>query len=331
MTKPLSVGVIGAGRIGRLHAENLKFSPLYQLKYVSDPYLDQSWSDTLGVSGLKEHQPILADPEVEAIFICSPTPTHAPLIIEAAQHNKAIFCEKPISLDLETTESCLQQVDSLGAKLQIGFNRRFDPNFDQIKQVIEGNKIGRPHLLRITSRDPSPPSLEYVKSSGGMFLDMSVHDFDMARFLMASEVVEVFTVGANLVDPAIGEAGDVDTAIITLKFDNGAIGVIDNSRKAVYGYDQRVEVFGSLGAIATENEVPTRTVLSTQDGIVSEKPLNFFLERYQQAYLREIDSFYHYCRSSEASPVSGNDGLMALKIGVAAQKSLDTNVPVSVK
>ncbi|MBF0279970.1 MAG: inositol 2-dehydrogenase [SAR324 cluster bacterium] len=328
--KKYIVGVIGAGRIGLLHLNNLKKLPHVSVKAVSDPYIDQIEIESADTMMLKSHQGIMDDPEIDAVFICSPTPFHVPLIIEAAKAGKHIFCEKPISLDLETTEKCLQEVKSCGVKLQIGFNRRFDPNFAKIRKVLSEGKIGDPHVLRITSRDPSPPPIEYVKISGGIFLDMMIHDFDMARFLIGSEVKEVFAAGANRIDPQIGECGDVDTAIVTLKFENDVLGVIDNSRQAVYGYDQRVEVFGASGSIATENKLPTQTVLSTETGVITEKPLYFFLERYQDAYVQEANAFFDYLSQDVPSPVAGNDGLAALKIALAALKSLKKNQPVQV-
>ncbi|MGE5642747.1 MAG: inositol 2-dehydrogenase, partial [Byssovorax cruenta] len=249
----LRFGVIGAGRIGKIHAENLATRiPGAQVSAIADVDLKaaQDLTDRLHVPmALEDYHAILSDPNIDAVAICSSTDTHADIIVEAARAGKYIFCEKPIAYDLEKIDAALEEVDKAGVKLQIGFNRRFDPNFRKVRTMIAEGKIGTPHIIRITSRDPAPPPLSYVKVSGGMFLDMTIHDFDMARYLSGSEVEEIYAVAGVMVDPAIGEAGDVDTAIITLRFANGAIGTIDNSRKAIYGYDQRVEVFGSNGMI----------------------------------------------------------------------------------
>ncbi len=327
--KKINIGVIGAGRIGRIHAANLLASPGFNVKYISDPFIDESWVNSLSVTPLKSHEVMFEDSDIDAICICSPTSTHADLIVGASGAGKHVLCEKPISLDLDKTRNCLQQVKESGIKLQIGFNRRFDPNFLKVKEIVAEGKIGKVHQVRVTSRDPGPPPVSYIKESGGLFLDMTIHDFDIVRFLCGAEVTEVYAIGANLLGPEIGEAGDIDTAIITLKLDNGAMGVIDNSRGAAYGYDQRVEVFGSEGSISAENELPNQTVLLTKGGVIKEKPLHFFLERYEKAYRREIESFYQYLSAAVSSPASGEDGLKALLIGLAAKESLKTNRPVS--
>ncbi|KMY50991.1 inositol 2-dehydrogenase [Peribacillus loiseleuriae] len=327
----LTVGIIGAGRIGKLHVDNLRVIPQIRIKSVSDVATDhlEPWAKEKQIDVLTtDYHELLNDPEIQAVFICSPTNTHATIIKEAAQAGKHIFCEKPVSFSVAETEEALTVVENAGVKLQVGFNRRFDPNFRKIRTLVKEGEIGTPHILRITSRDPQPPSLAYIKSSGGLFMDMTIHDFDMARYVMGSEVVEVSAYGAVLVDPAIGEAGDIDTAIITLKFANGALGVIDNSRSAAYGYDQRLEIFGDKGAAQVDNNRATTVEVSTNDHVKKEKPLYFFLERYTQAYIEEVTEFASACLGNQEVSCSGFDGLQAERIAKAAQQSLETGAPV---
>ena len=332
--KKFQVGIIGVGRIGRVHAESITYNvPNATVKSVSDVYLDgvEEWANTLGITEVYEdYKKILEDPEIDAVLVCSSTDTHSAISTEAAKAGKHVFCEKPIDHDLGRIQMTLDAVEEAGVKFQVGFNRRFDKNFARINQVTKDGLIGEPHIIKITSRDPEPPPASYVKVSGGLFLDMMIHDFDMARFQAGSEVEEVYAVGACLIDPEIGEAGDVDTAIVTLKFENGAIGVIDNSRQAVYGYDQRVEVFGAKGSIQAENETDTTTVLSTKDSVTKDKPLYFFLERYMQSFGEELRQFFTAIENDTPTPVDGNDGLEPILIGLAAQKSLEENRPVKV-
>lgn len=336
MKSGLRLGLIGAGRIGRLHAENLGRLPegRAEIKAVADLYPERvrDWAGALGVEKVHgDPRELLDDPEIDAVLICSSTDTHCSLITEASRRGKHIFCEKPIDLDTGRIREALAEVREAGVKLQIGFQRRFDPTFAQIKQMIAAGKIGEPQIIKITSRDPEPPPLDYIKVSGGIFLDMTIHDFDMARFLMEDEVEEVYACAAVLIDPAIGAAGDVDTAVVTLKFKNGALGVIDNSRKAAYGYDQRVEVFGSRGALAAGHERQTSVEHSTGEGITTEKPKYFFTERYREAYLREMESFIEAIRSDREPPVSGADGLKPVLIAAAAGRSLEEGRPVRVE
>ncbi|MGH2625232.1 MAG: inositol 2-dehydrogenase, partial [Anaerolineales bacterium] len=287
-SESLAVGLIGAGRIGRIHAENLATRlPQARLAAVAD--IDLAAARQIAArfnvpAASADAGDLLADRSLEAVAICSATHTHARLIVEAARAGKHIFCEKPIDLELPRIDEALAAVERAGVTLQIGFNRRFDPGFRKVRQLVAAGKIGQPHLLRITSRDPEPPPIEYVKVSGGLFLDMTIHDFDMARFLMGSEVEEVYTRAGVLVDPAIGQAGDVDTALISLRFAGGALGAIDNSRRAVYGYDQRVEVFGSQGMVGAGNETPDRHSMTDAAGVHGPAPRYFFLERYQDSY-----------------------------------------------
>lgn len=329
--KKLTIGVIGAGRIGKLHTDNLLRMPGVNVKVIADPYYDNAWVESRQLKATKNVDDVFSDKEIDAVLILSPSTFHAEQIIKAARAEKHIFCEKPIALDPARIREALDVVAQAGVKLQIGFNRRFDPNFKRLRQAVETRKIGDLHLIKIASRDPAPPPLEYVKSSGGIFLDMTIHDFDMVRFLSGSEVDEVFATGAVLIDPNIGKAGDVDTAITTLKLDNGALASIDNSRKAVYGYDQRIEVFGSKGSVAALNNTETRTEFTSPEGVISDRPLDFFLERYQNSYLSEIEEFIRAVVEDVDPPVRGFDGLAATLIGLAAKKSLELNQPVKVE
>ncbi len=324
------LGAIGAGRIGKLHAENILKMPNARLKTVADPFIDEDWARGWGLSTALDAEAVFSDDEIKAVLIFSPSMLHAEQIIAAARAGKHIFCEKPIALDPDRIRQALKVVAEEGVNLQVGFNRRFDPEFQRLKQAIDSGEIGRIHLIRITARDPSPPPMEYVKGSGGMFLDMTIHDFDMVRYLSGSEVEEVYAAGTVLVDPAIGEAGDIDTAITTMKLKNGALAVIDNSRQAVYGYDQRIEVFGSKGSIAAGNRTPTRTVRMTAEGVVSDKPLYFFLERYQESFRIEMEQFIRAVQENIKPQVGGEDGLSSTLIGLAAKESLDRGEPIRV-
>ena len=332
MTRQVNVGLVGVGRIGRLHAEHLAYRiPQARLLAVSDVVVEaaQKAAADLGVPiATRDHRAIMDNPDIEAVVICSSTDTHSLMIEEAAAAGKHIFCEKPIDFDLARIDRALAAVDKAGVKLQIGFNRRFDPNFRRVRELVASGKIGRPHILRITSRDPQPPPIAYVKVSGGMFLDMTIHDFDMARYLIGSEVEEVYTAAGVMVDPEIGKAGDVDTAVITLRFENGAIGTIDNSRRAVYGYDQRVEVFGSGGAISVDNNYPNTAVVSDGQRIQRDLPLNFFIERYVESYIVEVKEFIECVVKDTPPPVTGIDGRIPVVMGYAAGKSYAEHRPV---
>ena len=328
----LRLGVIGAGRIGKIHAENLATRiPAVEVAAIADIDLKaaQQLADRLHVPvATDDYHVILSDPTIDAVAICSSTDTHAKIIIEAAQASKHIFCEKPIDYDLVKIDAALEAVEKARIKLQIGFNRRFDPNFRKVRAMVAEGKIGDPHILRITSRDPTPPPVSYVKVSGGMFLDMTIHDFDMARYLSGSEVEEVYVAAGVMVDPGIGEAGDVDTAVITLHFANGTIGSIDNSRKAIYGYDQRVEVFGSGGMVQAQNNIPDHDIYFNSDGVHSAKPLYFFLERYMDSFIAELKDFVQSIQDNTVPPVIGIDGRIPVLIGMAAKKSYLEHRPV---
>jgi len=328
----LRFGVIGAGRIGNVHAENLATRiPGATVAAIADVNLKaaQELADRLQVPTAEEdYQTLLTNPAIDAVAICSATDTHAKIVVEAARAGKHIFCEKPIDLRLDKIDAALDAVEKAGVKLQIGFNRRFDPNFRKVRTMVAEDKIGTLHLLRITSRDPSPPPLSYIKVSGGIFLDMTIHDFDMARYLTGSEVEEVYATAGVMVDPAIGEADDMDTAIVTLRFANGAMGTIDNSRQAVYGYDQRVEVFGSKGMIQANNNTPDQDVYFNAEGVHSAKPLYFFLERYLESFVAEMKEFVQSIRENTAPPVTGIDGRIPVVMGMAAKKSYLEHRPV---
>lgn len=328
----LRMGVIGAGRIGVIHAEHLaRHVPGAEITAIADINLSaaQELAKRLNVpTATADYHGLLQDSTIQAISICSATDTHSRMIEEAAAAGKHIFCEKPIDYDLNRIDRALAAVTKAGVKLQIGFNRRFDPNFRKVREVVASGKIGEPHLLRITSRDPAPPPPEYVKVSGGIFLDMTIHDFDMARYLVGSEVTEVYATGSVLIDPKIGEAGDVDTAVTVLRFANGAIGTIDNSRKAAYGYDQRVEVFGAGGAVAVSNNTPDSAVISDASGVHGALPLYFFLERYTESFIVEMKEFVEAVLEDKTPPVTGSDGRVPVVIGLAAKKSLAEHRPV---
>ena len=329
----VKVGLIGAGRIGQVHAQTLSNCiPEAQLAVVCDIDLEaaQKCARHFKIPEYTQNREvILQDKSIDAVVIASSTNTHIPIIHECAKAGKHIFCEKPVSIDLAQLDGTLKVVRESQVKLQIGFNRRFDANFKHIRNLITADEIGKIHLLRITSRDPAPPSLDYIKISGGMFLDMTIHDFDMASYLIGSEVTQVYAHGQALIDPAIREVGDIDTAVITLQFAEGAIGVIDNSRQAVYGYDQRVEVFGTKGTAHAKNKTPHDVILSNQAGTMSALPLHFFLERYMESYIEEIKAFVQAILDDGTPPVTGSDIRNAIAVGLAAKKSHLENRPVS--
>jgi myo-inositol 2-dehydrogenase/D-chiro-inositol 1-dehydrogenase len=331
MTK-LNVGIIGAGRIGKVHAETLAFRlPESQIVAITD--VNQEAAHTLAARcGIPEvaasSEAILANSQIEAVLICSSTNTHADLIVQAAKAGKHIFCEKPIAHSLPEIDRALEAVSDAGVQLQIGFNRRFDANFARVRQAVVNGEIGKPRLMHIVSRDPAPPPLEYVRVSGGMFMDMTIHDFDMARFLIGDEVEEIYTAGGVMVDPKIGEAGDLDTAIVTLRFRNGVIATIDNCRQASYGYDQRVEILGSAGKIATENCYPNQAEISTGKTVHRDLPLNFFMDRYTESFANELRAFVTAVLEKRPTPVTGIDGRIPVVMALAARQSYDERRPV---
>lgn len=332
MPENLNIGIIGAGRIGKVHAETLAFRlPNATPLAITD--INRNAAEAVahhcGIARVADRaEDILGTPDIDAVLICSSTSTHADLVVAAAEAGKHIFCEKPIDLTLAKIDRALEAVEKAGVKFQVGFNRRFDANFARVRNAVVTGEIGKPHLLHIISRDPAPPPISYVKVSGGMFLDMTIHDFDMARFLVGDEVEEIYTAAAVKVDPEIGNAGDVDTALIVLRFKNGVIGTIDNSRKAVYGYDQRVEILGSEGAIATDNLYPNQAVISTATAIRRDLPLNFFMDRYTESFVNELRAFVDAVIEDKPTPVSGIDGRIPVVMALAARKSFDEQRPV---
>ncbi len=333
--KKLQIGIIGAGRIGRVHAESLAFRiPEAAPAAIADPNgeVAREVAERCGIPCVvTDSKEILNDPAIDAVLICSPTETHANLIVGAARAGKHIFCEKPIDHSLSNIDGALQEVKKTGVKLQVGFNRRFDANFIRVRNAILQDEIGTPHLMHIISRDPSPPPISYIKASGGIFLDMTIHDFDMARFLVGDEVESIFATGSVRVDPEIGKAGDLDTVVTVLQFRNGVIGTIDNSRQAAYGYDQRVELLGSKGAIATANCYPNQAILSTASAIQRDLPLNFFMDRYTESFVSELKAFVQAVLLNETVAVNGMDGRVAVVMGLAARKSYEERRPVLVE
>ena len=328
MGKKVNVGVIGAGRIGKLHTENLVYAvPNANVKAIADIFLNddmKKWAKDLEIKDVySDPDKIFKDKDIDAVFICSSTSTHSEFMIKAANAGKHIFCEKPIDFDLARIHTALEVVEKAGVKLQVGFVRRFDHNHRKVQQTVASGRLGMPQIIKATSRDPEPPPIEYTKGSGGIFMDMMIHDFDMVRYLSGSEVTEVSAYGAVLIDERIKEFDDVDTAIVMLKFANGSIGVIENSRKATYGYDQRVEVHCEKGAVQDNNEYLSTAVISTSEGVLSEKPLWFFLERYNDAFIAETKEFIAAVQNDTEVPVGGKDGLMPVIIAMAAKKALD--------
>ena len=335
MAKVYTVGVIGAGRIGKIHIENImrNISDL-KLKLVADINLDdqmEQWANKLGVPLLTQDvNDIFNDAEIDAVVIASSTDTHVKFIQKAAHMKKDVFCEKPIDTDLKLIRETLEIVKEEGIRLMIGFNRRFDKNFKRVKEIVSSGQIGTPQIIKVTARDPALPPIEYIKGSGGMFFDMTIHDWDMIRYQSGSEIEEVYAAGAVLVDPKIGKAGDIDTAAIILKLKNGAIGMIDNSRQAVYGYDQRVEVFGSKGCAVADNE-PSNTVrVYTAENTREDNIPYFFLERYMESYAAELHSFFECLRNNVDPSPNGEDGLINAIIATAVQKSYEENRPVKI-
>ena len=331
----LNIGIIGAGRIGKVHLESISYHVKNAtVKAVADPFMNEeteAFIKSFGVEKIsKDYHDILNDAEIDAVLVCSSTDTHSSISVEAIKAGKHVFCEKPVDHSIAKIQAVADALkENPGIKFQVGFNRRFDHNFAAIRKAYDEGKIGEAHILKITSRDPEPPNPAYIKVSGGIFLDMTIHDFDMACFLTNSDVEEIYVNSAVLVDPAIGEQGDVDTAIITMKMANGALAVIDNSRRAAYGYDQRAELFGSKGMVATSNDTLSSAVLSNADGVTGEKPLFFFLERYMESFSEEMRQFVSAVENDTDVPVGIHAGMQSVKIGLAAKKSVAEHRPVA--
>ncbi|MFI4988047.1 MAG: inositol 2-dehydrogenase [Alphaproteobacteria bacterium] len=326
----ISFCLIGAGRIGAIHAENIARHPAARLHMV----VDVNGAAAAALAGrhgaaVGSLAAAFADAAVDAVLIASSTDSHAELVEAAARAGKAVFCEKPLDLDRRRAEACLAVAESAGVPLMLGFNRRFDPNFARLERQLREGRVGRLELLSITSRDPGPPPIDYVRVSGGLFRDMMIHDFDMARWLLGEEPVALFAAASALVDPAIAAAGDVDTALVTLRTASGTLCQISNSRRAAYGYDQRIEALGAKGALAAGNVLESTLSFSGAEGVVSEKPLHFFLERYAEAYRRELDHFVVALGTRTPPSVSGADGVKALALAEAALASLASGSAVS--
>lgn len=332
----INIGIIGAGRIGKVHGESVtRYIKQATVKAIADPFLSEEtiqWAKNSGIKETyKDYKKILEDKSIDAVLICSSTDTHSEISLEAIKAGKHIFCEKPIDHDINKIKEVMEALKGTGLKYQVGFNRRFDHNFAAIKAAVEEGKVGDINIIKITSRDPAAPPVSYIKVSGGIFLDMTIHDFDMVRYISNSEVEEIYAIGDALVDKEIAAAGDVDTAIISMKLANGALAVIDNCRRTSYGYDQRLEVFGSKGQASIGNDTSSSAIITNEDGVISEKPLHFFLERYMQAYVKEVSDFIDAIINDREVPVGVNDGLQPVFIGLAAKKSLQENRPVKIK
>ena len=325
----VKIGIIGAGRIGKVHAKaasNLNGAKIIWLADPIAPDLEET-AKSMGIEKTsKNYKDILNDKEVDAIFICTPTDTHYTISMEALNFGKHVFCEKPVDLELVRVKDVKDLVAKTGKKYMVGFNRRFDHNFMAIKENIDKGLIGKLELIQITSRDPEPPPISYVKVSGGLFCDMMIHDFDMVRYLSSSNPKSVTAIGDALVNPKIKtEGNDIDTAIVSIELENGALAVITNSRRASYGYDQRAEVHGELGALSCSNDTSNTLVISSKDGIIHEKPLYFFLERYLNAYKMEIEIFVDSIINNKETPVIIEEAYQSLLLAKAAQKSLIEN------
>lgn len=325
----VKIGIIGEGRIGKVHAKaasNLNGAKIIWLADPIAPDLEET-AKSMGIEKTsKNYKDILNDKEVDAIFICTPTDTHYTISMEALNFGKHVFCEKPVDLELGRVKDVKDLVAKTGKKYMVGFNRRFDHNFMAIKENIDKGLIGKLELIQITSRDPEPPPISYVKVSGGLFCDMMIHDFDMVRYLSSSNPKSVTAIGDALVNPKIKtEGNDIDTAIVSIELENGALAVITNSRRASYGYDQRAEVHGELGALSCSNDTSNTLVISSKDGIIHEKPLYFFLERYLNAYKMEIEIFVDSIINNKETPVTIEEAYQSLLLAKAAQKSLIEN------
>ena len=326
----LKIGLLGAGRIAGVHAAAISQNPQSKLVAISDFYPEVA--DKLARqfdAVMRTNEDIIADPEIDAVLIATPTDTHSDLIEAATAAGKAVLCEKPVDLSLERARACLHNSAPSGVPVMVGFNRRFDPNFAALKASLEAGDIGKAELLSITSFDPAPPPVSYIKTSGGLFRDMMIHDFDMANFIMGEAPISVMATASCVVDPEIGAAGDVDTAVVTLSYADGRIAVIKNSRRAAYGYDQRVELLGAQGLLQAQNMLENTVVKSTDKGVTGAKPTYFFLERYMAAYAAEWVSFVDAVTNGTALPVTLSDGIDALAMAEAATRSAQSAMPVT--
>jgi len=325
----IRIALLGAGRIGKIHGRNAALNPKARLVSVSDPHRPSAEALAAETGAVvRDLEEALAAGDVDAVLVCTPTTTHADFIEKATKAGKAVFCEKPVDLSAERIRTCLATVKQSGKPLMIGFNRRFDPNFATLKARMQAGAIGETELVTIISRDPSPPPVSYIETSGGLFRDMMIHDLDLARFLLEEDPIEVHAVASSLVDPAIGKAGDVDTAAVLLKTASGKIAQISNSRRATYGYDQRIEVHGSKGMIRAHNVPRTTVELATGAGLLADPVQDFFLERYADAYRAEMAAFLDAIGSGTAPNPSGDDGLKAQILADAATQSAQSGQTV---
>jgi len=331
--RKVNIAVIGTGRMGSVHVANIVRSvPEANLVAICDIRLEvaQKVAEDLGIERVvQDYHELLQDKSIEAVLIATSTNTHADIIIDCARAGKHIFCEKPLALEIDRIDAALSAVENANVKLQVGFNRRFDRSFQKVRETVHSGQIGKPCILRITNRDPELPSKEFLKVSGGMFLDMTIHDFDMARFQIG-EVDEVYAIGNVLIDPELNTFGDIDTDIVTLKFKNGAIGAIDNSRQAVYGYDQRLEVFCLNGVAKADNQMENTVSTGNADGFATSRLPFFFMQRYAPCYVDEVRQFVECVRDDLPTPTTGEDGRIAVVLGYAAWKSFHENRPVKV-
>ncbi|WP_298021393.1 inositol 2-dehydrogenase [uncultured Dysosmobacter sp.] len=329
----IQVGIIGAGRIGRVHIQGiLSGVPNAHIRGIAAPHITDEIKTLARSAGTEiltqDFRVLLRDSRIDAVLICSPTSTHADISVEALQAGKHVFCEKPVDLGLVKIQTVIDAAAVSGVKYQVGFNRRFDHNYQALHRAVSSGQVGQVQMVKICSRDSEPPTPKFIPSSGGLFLDMTVHDLDMVRFLSGSEVEEVYAAGSVLVDEAIGRAGDVDTAAVMLRLESGALALIDNSRRAVYGYDQRAEVFGSLGCVSIDNDTPSTAVLSTAGGVISEKPHWFFLERYLPAFQEEVRQFIDAVANDYPVPVGAEDARKATLLAMACTRSARERRPV---
>lgn len=325
----LKIGLLGAGRIAGVHATAISSHPGSELVAVSDyfPENAEKLAKEYGAQARTTDE-IIADPSIDAVLVATSTDTHSDLIEAATAAGKAVLCEKPVDLSLERAQACQKAVSKTGKPVMIGFNRRFDPNFEALQNASTAGEIGKAELLSITSFDPAPPPVEYIKVSGGLFRDMMIHDFDMANFILGEAPVSISAHGSSIVDPEIGATGDVDTAVVTMTYADGRIAVIKNSRRAVYGYDQRVELLGSEGLLQAQNMLENTVVKSTTDGVTGAKPTYFFLERYMTSYKAEWGAFVDAVTNGASLPVSLDDGVAALAMAEAATRSAKSGAPV---
>jgi myo-inositol 2-dehydrogenase/D-chiro-inositol 1-dehydrogenase len=324
----INLAILGLGRIGKIHAENIISLNECNLKIIIDPISDSDNNFTdLGVKQSKHFDDLLNESDIDGVIICSPSKYHVSQIKSLSELTKNIFCEKPLGLSIEEILDVKSLVSKKNLNLHIGFNRRYDPDFSELKRRILNDEIGDLHMIKITSRDPAPPPISYIKKSGGIFLDMTIHDFDMVKYLSGSEISELYVKGGCFVDPEIEKAKDVDTAIINMSLKNGVLATINNSRKAVYGYDQRIEVLGSKGVLKVENKLLNKVVKGTREGFISSNPQNFFIDRYEQSYKKELMNFVQSIKGDLVDHADADDGLHALKAGLAANNSLLNNTP----